>query len=281
MNILYSGDRNTRLGILLSALSLCENTNENINVYILTATAKKGSSSTVGIEPQFALYLDSVLKRENPDNSACLIDISRAFEEEFPEMNKNTRFTPSCMLRLFADTADLPEKVLYLDYDVLCLRDFSEFYNTDLDGVELAGALDYYGRFFYSPRYINSGVLLLNMAEIKRTGLFAMCRRLCRKKRMLLPDQSSLNRLSREKFIVDRRYNEQKKTAESTVFRHFSTTFKFLPVFRKVSVKPWDKERMHSVLGIRDHDKIIDKALTLFNDYQGETNDNHTHFLCG
>lgn len=268
MNILYSGDVNTRQGILLSALSLCEHTRENINVYILTATVSLDGVETVGIEKDFVVYLDSLLKKENPENSAVIIDVSPLFLKEFPAHNKKTRFTPSCMLRLFADLADLPEKMLYLDYDVLCLKDFTDFYNTDMTGIEFAGVLDNFGRFFYNPRYVNSGVLLLNMAKIKKTSLFAKCRKLCREKKMLLPDQSALNRLAVAKLIVPRRYNEQKKSRDDTVFRHFSTTFKFFPYFRKVTVKPWEKERMHSVLGVFEHDAIIDKAVRLYNDYK-------------
>ncbi len=34
-----------------------------------------------------------------------------------------TRFTPCCMLRLFADEIlELPDKILYLDNDVICRK---------------------------------------------------------------------------------------------------------------------------------------------------------------
>lgn len=268
MNILYSGDKNTRQGILLSVLSICEQVSEPVNVYVLTAGVSLDGVETVAIEKNFGHYIDDLVKKLRPENSATLIDVSSIFLEEFPTHNKKTRFTPSCMLRLFADLVDLPDRMLYLDYDVICLGDFSHFYHVNMTGIEFAGALDCFGRFFYNPRYVNSGVLLLNMVEIKRTSLFAKCRRLCQEKRMLLPDQSALNKLARAKLIVPRRYNEQKKSREDTVFRHFSTTFEFFPFFRKVTVKPWDKERMHSVLGIFDYDDLIDRGVGLYKSYK-------------
>ena len=43
-----------------------------------------------------------------------------------------------------------------------------------------------YGRFFMSPRYLNAGVLLLNMEKIKETGLFKKARALLNKKKGVL-----------------------------------------------------------------------------------------------
>ena len=281
MNVMYSGDKNTRLGILTSALSLRCQTDRQLNIFILTASVKHGERETLGIEPSFAVWLEKTLCEKKPDTSVKLIDVSEEFLKEFPVKNKNTRFTPGCMLRLFADKAELPDKLLYLDYDVLCLKDFSELYDTDLEGIEFAGVPDHYGRFFYYPDYVNSGVLLLNMREIKRTGLLAKCRVVCATKKMLLPDQSALNEAVTSKLLLPRIYNEQKKSDSDTVFRHFTTTFKFFPIFKKITVKPWDKEKMHSVLGITEHDGIIDTALGLYNKYQGDSNEHNTDLLCG
>lgn len=38
-----------------------------------------------------------------------------------------SRFTACCMLRLFADKTDIKDRVLYLDTDVLCRKDFRDF----------------------------------------------------------------------------------------------------------------------------------------------------------
>jgi lipopolysaccharide biosynthesis glycosyltransferase len=71
---------------------------------------------------------------------------------ELPEKNMGSYFTPCSMLRLYTDR--VPEllkldRVLYLDYDVVCRGNLTEFYNTDLEGVEAAGVLDIYGKHFY------------------------------------------------------------------------------------------------------------------------------------
>ena len=85
------------------------------------------------------------------------------------------------MLRLFADELpQIPDRILYLDDDIVIRGDITAFYKQNIKGIELVGVLDYWGRFFFHNiktkrvfDYLNSGVLLLNMTKIKQTGLFA------------------------------------------------------------------------------------------------------------
>ena len=101
------------------------------------------------------------------------------------------------------------------------------------------------------------------MPEIKRTRLFARVRRLMEFKKMFLPDQTAINKLAKEKRFAPRRYNEQYRLQEDTVIQHFTTTFRFFPYFRTQTVKPWDVDRVHSVLGLHEYDDILNQFLEL------------------
>ena len=109
----------------------------------------------------------------------------------------------------------------------------------------------------FKKEYLNSGVLLLNLEKIRETGLFEKCRERCRVRKMFMPDQSAINKLSRYKKIEDRKFNEQRKLQNDTVFQHFTTSFRFVPIFRKISVKPWQIEKVHSVLKLYEYDDIL------------------------
>ena len=87
---------------------------------------------------------------------------------------------------------------------------------------------------------------------------------------MFMPDQTALNKLASGKKICDRRFNEQRRTKTETVFRHFSTTFRFFPRFRTVTVKPWDTERVHSVLSIHEFDGILNEYLKMKSLYKAK-----------
>lgn len=262
MNILYCGDRNICDGVLISVLSLLKNVKENLNIYILTVGFKGEDRECLPVKGEFVKALEALVKSVDPKNTVTLIDARQQFNSVIPTANLKTRFTPCCMLRLYADIIpQLPDRILYLDNDVICRGDFSEFYFQDMDKYELAGVLDHYGKhFFYNmpfkKEYLNSGVLLLNLEKIRETGLFEKCRERCRVRKMFMPDQSAINKLSRYKKIEDRKFNEQRKLQNDTVFQHFTTSFRFVPIFRKISVKPWQIEKVHSVLKLYEYDDI-------------------------
>ena len=107
--------------------------------------------------------------------------------------------------------------------------------------------------------YINSGVLLLNMEKIKQTKLFERARERCVKRWMFMPDQSALNKLAQAKRIVPRKYNEQHQLYDDTVFQHFTTSFKFFPLFKIQTIKPWEVQQVHDVLGIHEYDDILNE----------------------
>lgn len=269
MNILYCGDGNIADGVLISSLSLLKNVSEPLHIFLLTASVERGSTKISPLTSDFADFLNQVVKKENTVNSVTLIDITDKFLNELPDANMGTRFTPCCMLRLYSDEIDaLPDKILYLDNDVICRLDPLEYYNQDMSNFELAGTLDYYGSWFFYKQplkrdYLNSGVLLLNLKKIRETGLFAKCREMCKTQEMFMPDQSAINKLCRFKKICSRCYNEQRKLKSDTVFQHFTTSFRFFPYFHSVSVKPWNIEGMHNTLKLHEYDDLLNEYTNL------------------
>lgn len=259
MNILFCGDRNVQDGLLIAVLSLLENTQEHLDIYVLTLDMSMNGRIYSPIEQTFVDYLNETVSAQYDDRLYTkLIDTTDLFKDETPDANLSTRFTPCCMLRLFADKIDeIPDRILYLDTDVICRRDFGDFYYQNMDGVEIAGVLDYYGSWFFRKNifkrdYLNSGVLLMNMCELRKTGLLSSCRHMCTTKQMFMPDQSALNKLSVSKRICERKYNDQRRLHSDTVFQHFTTHFRFFPYVRTENVKPWQTEEVTTILHIPD-----------------------------
>ena len=74
---------------------------------------------------------------------------------------------------------------------------------------------------------------------------------------MFMPDQSAINKLSQSKHYVSRKFNEQRKLKDDTVFQHFTTSFRFFPYFHSVSVKPWNVTQLHNTLNIYEYDSLL------------------------
>lgn len=264
MNILFCGDHNAEDGVLIATLSLIKHCDE-LHIYILTMTVQSLNQQFAPFSSVVAQRIRRLLLAANPKSSLELINCDSLFCKNLPEINLENRFTPYAMLRLFADQLpQLPNRLLYLDADVIIRRDPTEFFQQSLDDVEIIGVLDYWGRFFFHNLrtgrlydYLNSGVLLLNLALIRQTGSFVRIRQMLQDKRMFFPDQSAINRIIIKKRIAPRKYNEQYRLQEDTVIQHFTTTFRFTPYIHTLTVKPWQVDRMHTILGLYEYDDIL------------------------
>ncbi len=264
MNILYCGDKGIARGLLVSILSLLKYNTKPLNIYIMTICYKDVRPFT----EKSAKFLDGLVKKKNSKSFVQLIDATEIFVVNLPKKNMGSYFTPCSMLRLYADK--VPElnkldKVLYMDYDVVCRGDISEFYNTNLSGVEAAGVLDIYGKNFYyyhglKQDYMNSGVMLFNMPECIKNKMFEKAVSLCAKRWMMLADQAALNKSITRRKLMPRRFNEQaERPRKDTVLHHFSNNFKFWPYFRVQKVKPFEVEKIHTVLKITEYDDILEE----------------------
>lgn len=265
MNILFCGDGNIADGLIISVLSLARHIDEPLNIFILTMGLETETRVYRPLSQRVVKAVEEIIKNKNPQSTVCCTDIGELFEKEPPQANLGTRFTPFCMLRLFADSVPhMPQRILYLDNDVICRGDFSDFYYQEMNGCEMAGVLDHYGRWFFRKNlfkmdYLNSGVLLLDLDRIKETGLFEKSRLMCRTKKMFMPDQSALNKLALGKKQCPRRFNEQRRLHKDTVFQHFTTSFRFFPYIRTVTVKPWQIDRMHDILKLHEYDDLLEE----------------------
>lgn len=264
MNILYCGDGGIKEGLLVSILSLLMRTPRECvyNIYIATVACE-------GVRPfpvEAARALDRLVKEYNSQSSVTLIDATEVFLANPPQRNMKSYFTPCSMLRLYMDK--MPElahcdRVLYLDYDVVCRGDIRELYEMELGEAEAAGALDKYGKVFYHYHgllkwdYMNSGVMLFNLDKCRKTGMLAKAVELCARRWMMLADQAALNKATAHRVILPRKYNEQnERPSEDTVLHHLSNNFKFWPMFHVQKVKPHEVERVRTVLGITEYDDI-------------------------
>lgn len=265
MNVLYCGDSNIVDGLVISVLSLAKNTDRELKVYVLTMQYQVGNRNYQPITRADVLKLEKEIQKKNKKSQITVIDVGELFKANPTTANKKSYFTPYCMLRLYIDQIPrMPEKILYLDTDIVCLRNPAELYDLELDGFEMAGVLDRYGGKiirlpFTRQKYLNSGVLLMNVPLIKKTGLMERAREMCRKRWMIMPDQTALNFCAKYKKIVDKKFNDQKEVCKNTVFRHFSNTFQFFPFFKVIVIKPWQVERLHGLLGTHEFDDVLER----------------------
>lgn len=261
INILYCGNDKVFDGMLTSALSILKRSrlDEPIRFFVFTMDVSHIKSDYLPVNNEQTEFLNRVVKEYNRENSVVKIDVTELYMREFSSCpNEDAYCSPYTLIRLFADLIpDIPDKLLYLDADVMFNRDVHLLYDIDVGEVEYAAARDHYGKYLINPNYVNAGVLLFNMKMARRTGLFQKAREEIRAKKLVFADQSALIRATSKKKMLPQRYNDQKFLHKHTVVRHFSKRLFYLPYPHTDNIKQWQVSRIHKIFGYYQFDDIL------------------------
>lgn len=251
MNILLCGNEKVFDGALSELISITNKTKEDVKCYIFTMDLSRIKPEYTSIKDEQIEFLNKVVKSKNSRNSVEKVDVTEIYEKEFGYCkNENAYCTPYTLLRLLADLIPgIPDKILYLDIDMMAGDDISKLYNIDITDYEYAAVKEKYGSVFIWPDYINAGMLILNMKKIKETGLLKKARELIKNKKLLFADQSAIYYSTVKKLLLPRIYNEQSKfNKKDTVICHFCKRLLWTPYPHTENYKQWQIEEVHKVL---------------------------------
>lgn len=131
------------------------------------------------------------------------------------KLGVNTYTSPSVYYRLFVTQliTDISiDKILYLDCDIVVLKDITCLYNIDMSNYTIAAVRDinqpmyedqaFQISFSYSDTYFNSGVLMINLLNWRKNNIEELLQTFCTKERnVYFPDQDALNKVFKGKWL--------------------------------------------------------------------------------
>ena len=271
INILLCGNKKVFDGALSELISITNKTKEAICCYIFTMDVSRINPNYTCIEERQVDFLNEVVQEKNKDNKVIRVDVTDLYEEEFGKCkNENAYCTPYTLLRLLTDKVpNIPDKILYLDIDMMANKDISKLYNTDISEYEYAAVKEKYGSMILYPDHINAGMLLLNMKKIKETKLLEKARNLIRNKKMIFADQDAVYHSTTKKLLLPRKYNEQSKfNRKDTVICHFCKRLMFLPYPHTENYKQWQIEEIHKELKCYSFDEDLEEYTKMKEKYE-------------
>ena len=275
INILFCGNDKVFDGMLTTMLSIFKRTKteETFNFYIFTMDVSDIKPQYLALSDSMAEFLDKVAKEYNPLNKVTKIDVLDIYNKEFRNSpNESCYCSPYTLLRLLSDLIpDMPDKLLYLDVDLMFNGDIEKLWNIDVSNYEYAAANDHYGKFLVNPRYINAGVLLFNLKFMKETKLLDKARRLIKVKKLPFADQSAIIRSTYKKKLISQRFNDQKFLYKKTIIRHFSKRLFWFPYPHTANIKQWHVDMVHKVFKYHQFDDIYEEYFK----YKKEFEDNN------
>ena len=272
INVLFCGSKNVFDGVLTGTLSMLRRSSNDVyNVIVFTMDMTEMNKKFEPINEKQIACLDKLLKEHNPGSKATLIDVKEIYTRELGGCpNEKAYCSPYTLIRLLADLVEgMPDKLLYLDCDIMFNRDVHLLYDQDIEKYEYAGACDHYGKYIllHHFRYLNAGVLLFNMKKCRETGLFEKARNLLRKKKFLFADQTAIVKSTKKRKYLKQRFNDQKFLHKWTVIRHFAKRLFYLPYPHTANIKQWDIESMHKIYKYHQFDDILDEYLERKKEY--------------
>lgn len=273
INLLLCGNYKVFDGALTELISITNKTKESITCYIFTMDVSRIKPDYTAITDKQIDFLNRVVKSKNSKNRVIKIDVTALYEKEFGKCKNETAYcTPYTLLRLLADLVDnIPDKLLYLDIDMMIAKDISTLYNIDISEYEYAAVREKYGSKIIRPDYVNAGMLLLNMKKIKETGLLEKARNLIKTRKLLFADQDAIYWSTTKKLLLPRIYNEQSKfNKKDTVICHFCKRLLLYPYPRIENFKQWQIEEVHKVLRCYSFDEDLKEYVQWKNQFVEE-----------
>lgn len=262
IHILFCGNDKVFDGVLTAGSSIVRRLERPrpMTLHIFTMDLTRVSPDYKPMTDAHGKIIEKALRSHNPDTTVKLYDVTALYEQHLKyNPNEGCYCSPYTLLRLLADLLPMPDKLLYLDVDVMACKDIGLLFDQDVEGIEYAAARDYYGKFLIHPNYINAGVLLFNMAQCRQTGIFERSRALLRIKKLTFADQSALARSTTRRRVLPQRFNDQKSLYRSTVIRHFSKRLFYTPYPHTENIKQWHVEKMRRKFGYTCFDDVLDE----------------------
>ncbi|MCM1290170.1 MAG: hypothetical protein NC132_05445 [Corallococcus sp.] len=244
INVYYCTDNKLFSQQVISLLSLAQTCSDALNVVNLTVEIPEYAPKGLRTSVEQDELCNKILKRYNPESTFRSIDVSDLMRKYLwggPNMH-NKYYSYYVVVRLLADLVEeIPDKVLYLDADTIMCKDIKPFYDMNVDKYELVGRRD----LFFPYKYIQSGVMLLNMKLIRERGSFAKARHLClTKKYVCYIDMSAINSACKSKKLVRRIYNHYQYSDKAVIHHVCATRESNFPPFTK---KWWHRIKIDEI----------------------------------
>lgn len=176
--------------LMVNIYSLLECTNTVKKIYLLVETQ----------EVDDIPYLKEIIQKYNVEFK--LININDYLEKNLSERcpNLDNRYTSFALGRLILPDIVEEDKVLYMDVDLIVVKDISNVWKYDISDYYVAGVKDYgflcdnvIERYGIKGKYINSGFVVFNLKKIREDNIKNRWFSLINQIKLSYPDQDALN----------------------------------------------------------------------------------------
>ena len=191
--------------------------------------------------------------------------------------NYNTKYSKMSYIRCYFTKLLKCDKILYVDVDTLVVDNIEELWNIDLKDNVIAGIHEpgewnkHLWTYGLDDKYINSGVLLMDLKKIREEKLDESMIYLLNHKQFAFPDQDVINLVCRNRIhYLDNIYNSSETTGivDNAKIIHYIRGNKGW-INKSLRSDIWSKYHKE-MIGGRNMEKYKVKAIINFDDTQAQ-----------
>ena len=174
------------------------------NLYEVMKTAVNSLLANTRMDRVYLLIEDDHFPYQMPDNVKAFNISNQKF---FPADGANfkSKWTYMAMIRVaFSKMFPREKQAVWFDCDTIVDADIADLFGMNMEGFYFAGVRE----FRRKEDYINTGVLVMNLEEIRRDGIDDKLIAILNRKKLELPDQDAINQVAKGKILfLDSGYN--------------------------------------------------------------------------
>lgn len=183
-----------------------------VDLYSLLKTNPKVKKIYLFLETEKKEEIENLLFLEKKYNVEFVLVNFNNFKNNYVKdanPNLDTPYTDFAFAKLLLADYVKEDKIIYLDTDTIVKKDISRLWEIDIDDYYAAGCKDlgvinqksYFPKLDIKGKYINSGVMLLNLKKIREDNLIPKFFEILNSRELLYPDQDALNLVCTEKLL--------------------------------------------------------------------------------
>ena len=144
-------------GVVIASVLANADSNDNLCFYILDGGISENNKEKI------------LSEKSIKDCEINFVKVDSSLFDDYKSVKTNQYLSIVAYYRLkMSDILPDVQKVIYLDCDVVVNSSLKEFFNLDLGGCPVCGVRDINKRMLVkNPGYVNSGVLVMDLAEIR------------------------------------------------------------------------------------------------------------------
>ena len=229
INVCLSCDENYAqyAGVVIASILANAKAKDNLHFYILDGNISNDSKEKI-------LSLKYI-----KDCEIEFIQVNEQDFEDYKNIPNHNYITISTYYRLkLASLIPDVDKIIYLDCDVIVCSSLAVLFNTNLQENIFGGVWDIDLRLRNNPKYVNAGVLLMDLNKIREQGIESIFLEYAQQnwQNIQLGDQGIINDVLKGKILnIDERYNVQSEC----FIRRSSFTKNPVIIHYIGSQKPW------------------------------------------